>query len=302
MATTKTGETAVVLGGTGFLGRRVVRELKEAGFIVSVATRFPENAVQLGIGDESSVGVVRCDLKEPERLRRVFNGAAVVVNCIGFYSETRSETFQDIHVIGARSVAEAAISVGVRSLIHVSGIGADRNSRSAYVRARAEGERVVLCACPDATILRPSVLFSRSGAFFCDLGAIVQRMPIFPLFGDGSVQLQPVWVGDVARAAVRVSGFSDARGRIYELGGPDVLTYKDIVQRLARRGGKKRLLVPVPYQLWWLLAMTMAALPQPPITTAQVALMRQDNVVGDNVATFSDLEIHPQSAVALGLI
>ncbi|WP_336509480.1 complex I NDUFA9 subunit family protein [Ruegeria lacuscaerulensis] len=302
MITPKTGKTAVVLGGTGFLGRRVVQELKKHGFAVSIATRWPDRIARAGGDPEGDVRVVQSDLTDPGSLERSFAGAAAVINCIGLYVETRTESFRDVHVAGARAVAKAATSGGTDHLVHISGIGVDLNSPSSYVRARAEGEDEVRRAFPSATILRPSAMFSRSGVFFGELEAILRRMPILPLFGDGSVRLQPVYAGDVAKAAVRALGLEKAHGHVYELGGPDVFTYKEVVQRLARRSGKKRLLLPVPYRFWWFLAAAMAVLPKPPITPAQVALMQQDNVVGENVANFSDLAINPKSAVALGLV
>ncbi|MCG7522320.1 complex I NDUFA9 subunit family protein [Ruegeria sp. Ofav3-42] len=302
MITPRSKESIIVLGGTGFLGRRVVQMLLDQGFAVSIATRYPKKITQSNGDPNRDVRVVQISIRDSGKLERAFVGAATVVNCIGHYFATRTDTFRDVHVNGACAVAKAAMSVGVSRLVHISGIGANRISASTYVRARAQGEDEVRRAFPAATILRPSVMFSRSGAFFGDLDSIVRRMPILPLFGDGSVRLQPVYVGDVAKAVARASDFADCRGRVYELGGPDVFSYKDIIQRLAQRGGKKRLLLPVPYKFWWSLAAVLAILPKPPITSAQVALMQQDNVVGANVANFTNLGIDPKSAIALGLV
>lgn len=225
-----------------------------------------------------------------------------MINCIGFYLETRTESFRDVHVDGARAIARAAKTQGVRDLIHISGIGADPGSPSAYIRTRAEGEEEVRRTFPAATILRPSVMFSRDGAFFGDLGAIVRNLPVVPLFGDGRTRLQPVHVGDVAKAIRRALELSDARGRVFELGGPDRFTYREILQRLAARAGRRRLFLPLPFAFWRALAAGANLLPKPPLTPAQVALMQHDNVVGDDAATFADLSIAPRSAIGLGLL
>jgi uncharacterized protein YbjT (DUF2867 family) len=293
---------AIVLGGTGFLGTRVVQELRSHGFTVSIATRFPEKAAQSNDNWENEICLVRIDLSDPCSLELAFKGASAVINCIGFYIESRTESFGDVHVAGARKIAEAAMSKGVQNLIHISGIAAKRDSPSAYVRARADGEEDVRRAFPGATVLRPSVMFSRGGAFFGELNALVRRLPVVPLFGNGNTRLQPVHVGDVASAVSHTLVQVDARGRVYELGGPDVFTYREILQRLARRAGKRRLFLPLPFSLWWSLAAVTRLLPSPPLTPAQVALMQQDNVVGENVATFADLSIAPQSAIALDLV
>ena len=302
MDTSRARETAVVLGGTGFLGRRVAQTLREQGYVVRIGTRFPSKIADLGGDPDSDIHMVRCELHDPILLERALLDAAVVVNCIGFYVETRTQSFRDVHVTGARAIARTATSVGAKRLIHVSGIGVDRNSPSSYIRARAEGEDEVRHAFPAAAILRPSAMFSRSGAFFGDLDNIIRRVPVLPLFGDGRVRLQPVHARDVAKAVAKIPSSSGSRGCVYELGGPDVFTYREILQRLARRCGKGRVLLPVPYWFWRSIAATMTILPNPPITPAQVALMQRDNVVRDNVATFSDLAIDPQSAIAMGLV
>lgn len=296
------GREVIVLGGTGFLGRRVVRALLGRGHAVAVGTRFPEKIDRLSGQWDRPVRAVQLDLKDREALGRALSGAGAVVNCIGLYVETRTETFRGVHVEAARAIAEVVKAAGDCRLIHISGIGASRNSPSAYVCARAEGDDAVRTTCPDAVILRPSVLFSRDGAFFGDLDAIIRRLPIVPLFGDGGTRLQPVYVGDVAEAVCRVLDRGGTAGMVYDLGGPEVLTYREILSRLAARAGRRRLFLPVPFTVWRALAALANQLPNPPLTPGQVVLMRQDNIVGDDVATFADLSIAPRSATAMGLI
>ncbi|WP_136659150.1 complex I NDUFA9 subunit family protein [Nitratireductor sp. XY-223] len=296
------GQEVIVLGGTGFLGRRVVRKLQEHGYAVCVATRSPEKLSQLSSHWDRPVRPVQIDLSDPDVLDRALRGARAVVNCIGLYVETRTETFRDVHVDAARRIAEIVKAAGDCQLIQISGIGVCRDSPSAYVRARAEGEEVLRRICPEATILRPSVMFSRDGAFFGDLDAILRRLPVVPLFGDGSTRLQPVYVGDVAEAICRVLDRDGATGKVYELGGPEIFTYREILMRLAARAGRRRLFLSVPFMAWRALAILADLLPNPPLTPGQVALMQKDNLVGDAVATFADLSIAPRSATAMNLL
>lgn len=292
--------SVIVLGGTGFLGRRVVRRLQQQGCRVSAGTRTPGAPAP----EEWETGVqqVQVDLAQQGVMARALSGAGWVVNCIGFYTETRQQSFQDVHLAGARGIARLVQETPGQRLIHVSGIGASLHSPSAYVRARAEGEVAVRNACPDAVILRPSVMFCQGGVFFGDLQKIAARLPVIPLFGRGRTRLQPVWVEDVAEAVACVLEGPRAQRKVYELGGPDVFAYRDILRRLAARSGRRRLLLPVPFALWRLAAALLAPLSKPPVTPAQIALMRRDNTVGAGVAGFTDLGIKPHSAVAMGLV
>ncbi|WP_264214170.1 complex I NDUFA9 subunit family protein [Leisingera thetidis] len=296
------GQNVIVLGGTGFLGQRLVRRLQERGCAVSAGTRFADAAASRGSSRGSGVRLVQVDLADEESLARALDGTSAVVNCIGFYAETRQQSFQDVHADAARRVARLVREHEGQRLIHISGIGASLHSPSAYVRARAEGEAAVRSTCPGAIVLRPSVMFSRSGAFFGDLQRLVDRLPVIPLFGNGRTRLQPVWAGDVAEAVCRILDGARARRKVFELGGPDVLAYRDILRRLAARSGRRRLLLPVPFALWQLGAAVLSPLPRPPVTQAQIALMRHDNTVGDGMAGFSDLGIEPHSAIAMGLV
>ena len=196
-------------------------------------------------------------------------------------------------------VARASAIAGVRRLVHISGIGADPGSESPYVRARAIGERLVMEAFPAATILRPSVMFGPQDAFFNQLAALARLMPILPLFGTGAVKLQPVYVGDVAEAVARALATEAATGKIYELGGPRAYTYKALLQLLLQQLGRRRLLMPVPYFAWELLAAVMASLSNRPISRDQVVLMKRDNVVGPTALSFTELGLAPSPVEAI---
>jgi uncharacterized protein YbjT (DUF2867 family) len=284
-----------VFGGSGFLGRQIVRRLAEGGADVRVAVRHPERASFLtAYGTAGPITTTRADVWDEATVGPAVAGSDAVVNTVGHYVERGRATFEAIHGQGAMHVARASAMAGVRRLVHISGIGADPRSASPYVRARAIGELLVKEAFPEATILRPSVMFGPEDAFFNQLAALARIMPILPLFGRGDVRLQPVYVGDVAEAVVQALAIDAAQGRTYELGGPQAYTYKALLQMLLRQLGRKRLLMPVPYVAWELLAALMAPLPKRPISRDQVVLMRQDNVVSPKAASFAELGITPR--------
>lgn len=289
--------TVTVFGGTGYLGRAVVSRLLSAGHPVRVASRRAE-AVGFDVRDHRLTRV-KADVREPAGVARALAGADAVVNAVGLYVERGAETFAAVHVSGAENLARGAAGAGIRSFVHVSGIGVDADSRSAYVRARREGERRVRQCIDTATIVRPSVLFGPGDALLSTIDAVSRAVPVFPLFGRGQTRLQPVYVDDVA-AAVAALVADRARGaRIYELGGPRVYTYREIVALVLRHRRRRRALIPVPFALWSGLAGLMSALPSPPLTRDQVALMGGDNVVGEQVLTFEDLGVPARSLEAL---
>src|SRR5919108_5269933 len=284
-----------VFGGSGFLGRAIVRRLAADGADVRVAVRHPERAAFLAEPDLGTITATHADVWDETTVGPAIAGADAVVNTVGHYVERGRATFEAIHGRGAAHVARAAAAAGIQRLVHISGIGADPNSESPYVRARAIGERLVREALPQATILRPSVMFGPEDAFFNQLADLARLMPILPLFGTGDVRLQPVYVGDVAEAVARALAGETARGQTYELGGPRAYSYRMLLQLLLRQVGRKRLLLPVPYAAWELLAILMAPLPKRLISRDQVVLMKRDNVVGPNALGFAALGITQHS-------
>lgn len=283
----------VVFGGSGFLGKVIVRRLLEAGCSVRVVARQPWKPAPFDGGHP--VETVQADVCDEAAVRTALKGVDAVVNTVSLYVETREYGFRDIHVTAAGRLARLAAEEGIQSLVHISGIGVDTESPSAYVRARAEGEQVVTTAFPQATVLRPSVLFGPDDVFLGMLAAIT-RLPVIPLFGRGATRLQPVHVGDVALAVVQVMREpAAAAGRCFELGGAETLSYRDIIKAVLHHTGHRRALLPVPFPVWHGLAFLAGILPQPPLTRDQIILMQQDNITGPDRPGFTDLGITPRA-------
>ena len=285
-----------VFGGSGFLGRAIVKRLAAEGDTIRVAVRRPERAAFLtDLGRDGQIECVQADVWDEPTVARAVEQSASVINTVGHYVEKSTATFDQVHGQGALHVARQARTAGADRLIHISGLGADPASDSPYVRARGIGEDLVREAFNGVTILRPSVIFGPEDSFLNTLAAMARRSPILPLFGLGHTKLQPVFVGDVAAACAAALANPATTGQTYELGGPDVLTYKAALQMVLREVGKRRVLVPVPFLIWDTLATLMAALPDPPLTRDQVTLMRRDNIVGATALTLKDLAIDPAS-------
>ena len=274
-----------IFGGTGYLGSAVVRRLATLGCRVRIAVRCPVAPDDLGAGVEQ----VRCDIRDPASVAKALAGAEGGVNAVSLYVEGQGQdSFQAVHVDAARCVARTARERGVSRLVHVSGIGSDPRSPSPYVAARGRGEAAVREAMPEAALLRPSVLFGPGDAFLGTLDGVT-RLPVVPLFGDGSTRLQPVHVDDVAAAAAAALTRPEAAGRVFELGGAGVYRYRDLLEMVMAARRRRRLLLPVPFALWRALARACAILPSPPLTLDQVIIMQRDNTVSSGTAGFAEL-------------
>ncbi|MEZ5922963.1 MAG: complex I NDUFA9 subunit family protein [Hyphomicrobiaceae bacterium] len=274
---------AVVLGGAGFLGRHVVRALAARGWRIRVACRHPDLAGHLQpLGRVGQIHSVRADIRDEAAVRRALEGADAVVNLISVLVPSGRQTYRALHTEGARRVAVAARDAGVRNLIYVSAIGADAKSSSVYARTKGEAESGVLAECPSAVVLRPSIVFGADDNFFNRFAGLARILPVLPVIG-GRSRFQPVYVGDVAAAVANVLEGRAAPGQIYELGGPEVLTFRQLMQLVLAYSGRWRPLLPLPVWLAKLQAVLTKPLPSGwrPLTVDQVRLLQRDNVVSD---------------------
>lgn len=293
-----------VFGGTGFVGRQVVRSLARQGWRVRVAARNVGRGYRLRmLGDVGQIEVVQANLRNADSVGRALDGAEACVNLVGVLFEGGRQGFQVLHAMGAKTVAEAAAARGVTRFVQISALGADPQSPSKYARTKAEGEAAVRAAAPSAVILRPSVVFGPEDDFFNRFAAMANISPALPLPGGGATRFQPVYVGDVAAAVARVLADPDCAGRTYELGGPGVFTFRELMDFVLRETGKRRVLVPLPWPVASLIG-KIAALSTivgiPPVLTAdQVELLRSDNVVSDGAAGLEALGITPRSVEAI---
>jgi uncharacterized protein YbjT (DUF2867 family) len=288
--------TVVVLGGTGFLGRRLVHRLAAEGAVVRVAVRYPEGARSaLPAADLDQVTFFRADVRDQASVAAAIAGADAVVNAVSAYVEKGGVTFEAVHVQGAEIVARKAVELGVARLVLISGIGADPQSRSPYIRSRGRGELAVQQMFPDATIVRPGAMFGPGDALFGTLADLARLLPVLPLIGGGRTRLQPVYVDDVAEAVTHILADPGTVGRTYELAGPGVYTLRELVSFTLRVIGKRRLFMPVPFVVAEIQARLFEFLPSPPLTTGQVDLLKTDNVASGALPGFPELNFLPKA-------
>jgi NADH dehydrogenase len=271
-----------IYGGSGFIGRHLVGAIAKTGARMRVAVRRPELAGHLQpLGGVGQINAVQANVRYPDSLLAAARGADAVVNLVGILFPTGKQTFEAVQDEGAAHVAEAARAAGVRAMVHVSAIGANEHSRSAYARSKAEGEAAVRRVFPDAVILRPSVVFGPEDDFFNRFAALARLLPALPLIGGGATKFQPVFVGDVVKTVLAgLTGKAHA-GAPYELGGPEVLTLKQVMERVLAYSMRKRFLVPLPFWLAKFQAAFLQLLPNPLLTIDQVRLLENDNVVSE---------------------
>ncbi|MGH9338099.1 MAG: complex I NDUFA9 subunit family protein [Acidobacteriota bacterium] len=278
--TTRNGKPRLVavFGGTGFLGRRIVEHLLQDGFRVRAISRHPDRAKQIFDLTHAHLESCRADIVDEKTIPAVVEDADGVVNAVSLYVEHGSITFHAVHVESAARLARLCREAEVRRLVQISGIGADPNSDSRYIRARGEGEVAVREAFNGATVIRPAVMFGPDDAFLTTLVQLVRRLPVFPLFGRGKTRLQPVFVEDVAGAITRLLGDSDHVAQVYETGGPRIYTYRTLVEEIAAALSVRRVLIPFPFSAWKVLAAAAERSPWDGLAVNQVELMEVDNV------------------------
>ena len=293
-----------IYGGSGFIGRHVVRAIAKTGARMRVAVRRPELAGHLQpLGGVGQINAVQANVRFPDSLLAAADGADAVINLVGILFPTGRQTFKAVQDEGARHVAEAARAAGARALVHVSAIGANPDSASVYARTKAAGEAAIRDVNPEAVILRPSVVFGPEDDFFNRFAKLARIAPALPLIGGGNTRLQPVFAGDAAKAVIAGLTGNAKGGDPYELGGPEVLTLKEVMQRVLAYTMRRRWLVPVPFSLAKLQAAFLQLLPKPLLTIDQVRLLQTDNVVSEVATrsgrTLESLNIEPVAIAAV---
>lgn len=292
-----------VFGGSGFVGRHVVRALANRGYRVLVAVRRPDLAFHLQpIGNVGQIKAIQANLRYRWTIDRAVRDADIVVNLVGILQEAGKQKFSSVQEFGARAIAEAARAVNAR-LVHVSAIGADVNAASQYAATKGAAEKAVLETVIDAVILRPSLVFGPEDEFFNRFAAMARLSPVLPLIGGGKTAFQPVFVGDLAEAVARAVDGEARGGRIYELGGPEVVSFRECMELICRETDRTRLLLPIP----WFIAKAMARLtgwlPGAPLTLDQVLQLQNDNVVSqaaiEERLTFEGLGIKPHNLASI---
>ena len=292
-----------VYGGSGFLGRHLVRALAKRHYRIRNAVRRPDLAGHLQpLGRVGQIHSVQANVRNAASVEAAAHGADVLINLVGILFERGKQKFGAVHAEGAEHVAQAAQKHGAR-LVHVSAIGADANSSSDYARTKADAEARVLAAVPSATILRPSIMFGPEDNFLNLFASIARFSPVLPLIGGGHTKFQPVFVGDVAQAIAKAVDGETRSGTVYELGGPEVVTFRQILEYLLKVIDRRRLLIPLPFGLARLEAGMLQFMPKPLLTPDQVELLRYDNVVSNAAEaegrTFAALGIDPEPMKAI---
>jgi uncharacterized protein YbjT (DUF2867 family) len=292
-----------VFGGSGFLGRHVVRALAKSHYRIRAAVRRPELAGHLQpLGRVGQIHAVQANVRHPASVEAAVRDADIVINLVGILFERSRQRFASVHAAGAGTVARAAAQIGAR-MIHVSALGADRKSRSRYARTKAEGEEAVLAAVPGATIFRPSVVFGPEDDFFNRFAAMARISPVLPLIGGGHTKFQPVFAGDVAAAIAKAADGQTKPGTIYELGGPKIRTFRELMEFVLATTERRRLLVKIPFAIARLQGFFLQFMPKPLLTPDQVELLRRDNVVSPQALserrTLEGLGIDPAAFEAI---
>ena len=280
---------ATVFGGTGFVGRRVVRHLRESGTRVRIVSRHHR------LGEDEGIEQIAAHAHDERSVEAAVAGADGVVNAISLYVEHGRDTFHSVHVETAAKIARTARRAGIRRFVHVSGIGADTTSPSPYIRSRGEGEAAVQTAFPGAVIVRPAVMFAPDDAFLTTILRLLRSLPAYPIFGDGKTRLQPAYVDDVAAAIAQILRQNQTPYPVYELAGPRIYSYEELLRTIARIAGLRPVLMRMPFAFWNALAGVAEMLPQPPLTRNQVELMKIDTTASESLPGFRALSISSRS-------
>lgn len=292
-----------IFGGSGFVGRYLVQKFARKGDRIQVAVRNPVAAQFLKpLGEVGQITPFQASILNPNDVARAIEGADIVINLVGILYEKGRQTFEAVHVEGAQQIAKTAAQMGVKTLLHMSALGANKTSRSRYSATKAKGEEAVLKHFPRATVFRPSVIFGPEDAFLNRFAELALLSPVLPLIGGGKTRFQPLYVEDVAEAYLAATSLKETQGKIYELGGPSIYTFRELMVYLLKTIQRKRILLPLPFGLAKFMATFAQLLPTPPLTRDQVELLKTDNVVSPSALSLEKLGVDPKALEAMGAL
>jgi uncharacterized protein YbjT (DUF2867 family) len=292
--------TVTIFGGSGFVGRYLVQKLAQNGDLIRVAVRNPVAARFLQpLGEVGQITPLQVSVLSSDEISRAIEGSDVVINLVGILYEKGRQTFEALHVEGASSIAKKARELGVSTLLHMSALGAHLDSRSRYASTKARGEETVLHHFPEAVLFRPSVIFGLEDSFLNRFAQMALTSPFLPLIGGGKTRFQPVYVGDVAECFFKASFKKEVHGITYELGGPSIYTFKELMAYVLKTIHRKRILLPIPFGVAKSIGFFAQFLPTPPLTPDQVELLKTDTIVSSQAYTAENLGVHPKALEAL---
>jgi len=287
----------ITVFGTGFIGKNLIYQLLEMGNIVRAVSRNPYLQGKLGpLGNSSNFDICYGNIVKAQTIEKYISNSDIVINLVGVLHESGGESYFNSHVTGIKNISELSTKYGIKELLHVSSIGADTNSVSKYQSTKGEGEKILLENFPKAKIIRPSIVFGPDDGFFSVQSKIVKLSPVVPMFGGGANKFQPVYVKDLVEGIIKLLNSKNDHGKIYEFGGPDIMTMKDVYELILKTLKIKRLLIPAPTFAANFIATFAQLLPDPIITRDLVKILKFDNIVREDINTIQSLNISPQSS------
>ena len=287
---------ATIFGASGFIGRHLIRRLTKKDFQIIAATRSPYlHGYLKPLGNPGQIDLEKVNLFDEERLRTLIKSSDVVINLVGILYETKKQKFEDIHAKFPDLLSKLCSELNIKKLVHISALGINETVSSQYMQSKLKGEKNIINNFDRSVILRPSVIFGPEDRFFNQFASLAEFFPVLPLIGGGLTYFQPIYVGDIAKSIVAVLEKEEINNNIYELGGPQTFTFKELMEILLKQIKKKRFLVPVPFLFAKFQAKILQLLPKPLLTTDQVEMLKYDNVVTNNYSTLKDLKINPKT-------
>ena len=287
---------ATIFGASGFIGRHLIRRLTKKDFQIIAATRSPYlHGYLKPLGNPGQIDLEKVNLFDEERLRTLIKSSDVVINLVGILYETKKQKFEDIHVKFPDLLSKLCSELNIKKLVHISALGINETVSSQYMQSKLKGEKNIINNFDRSVILRPSVIFGPEDRFFNQFASLAEFFPVLPLIGGGLTYFQPIYVEDIAKSIVAILEKEEINNSIYELGGPQTFTFKELMKILLKQIKKKRFLVPIPYSFAKFQAKILQLLPKPLLTTDQVEMLKYDNIVTNNYPTLKDLKINPKT-------